>query len=179
MAVVPYSSGWVNDFNSIKAIALPPIEHLILSFEHVGSTSVAGLAAKPIIDIDVVYDQPENLPKIIQALESIGYRYEGNKGIEGRESFKAPVGAIKQHFYVCRAGTLGLRNHLILRDHLRKYPNDRDQYSKIKMEIAHLYETLPDDYLEAKTSFILEVLKKYDMTTDELAQIESVNMKKK
>lgn len=177
--VVSYDPNWINDFNSIQAKVLPLIKHLVLGFEHVGSTSIPGLVAKPIIDIDVIYDRHENLPQIIEVLESIGYRYEGNKGIEGRESFKAPEGDIKQHFYVCRDGTLGLRNHLVLRDHLRKHPEDRDLYAKLKMDIAHLYETSPEDYLEAKTSFILKILKKYEMTTEELNQIEAVNLKKK
>lgn len=178
-AVVAYDPNWVNDFDSIKIKALPLLEHLIIGFEHVGSTSVPGLAAKPIIDIDVIYDKAENLIAIIQALESIGYRYEGNKGIEGRESFKAPAGSIKQHFYVCKSGTLGLKNHLILRDHLRNHPEDRDQYGKLKLKIAHLYLTSPEDYLEAKTSFILNILKRYEMSEDELKQIEAVNIVKK
>lgn len=152
---------------------------MIVSFEHVGSTSVPGLAAKPIIDIDVIYDKPENLPQIIKALESVGYRYEGNKGIEGRESFKASEGSIKQHFYVCKVGTLGLKNHLTLRDHLRSNPQDRDEYEKLKIEIAHLYQTAPEEYMEAKTSFILKILKKYSLTEDELKQIEAVNVAKK
>ena len=178
-AVVAYNPNWINDFNAIKDRALPLIEHLIVSFEHVGSTSVPGLTAKPIIDIDVVYDKPENLPQIIKALESTGYRYEGNKGVEGRESFKAPEGSIKQHFYVCKAGTLGLKNHLVLRDHLRNNSQDRDEYGKLKMEIAHLYQENPEAYMEAKTSFILKILKKHALTEDELKQIKAVNIAKK
>lgn len=178
-SVVAYNPNWINDFNSIKDKALPLIEHLIVGFEHVGSTSVPGLAAKPIIDIDVIYDRPEHLPRIIKLLESIGYRYEGNKGIEGRESFKAPDGAIKQHFYVCKAGTLGLRNHLVLRDHLRSNTQDRDDYGDLKMKIAHLYQSAPEEYLEGKTNFILTILKKYALTNDELKKIEAANIARK
>lgn len=174
-AVIPYDPKWVDDFNLIRSKLLPGLSELIVSFEHVGSTSVPGLAAKPVIDIDVIYERDENLPTIIKNLEAFGYRYEGNKGIEGRESFKAPEGAIRQHFYVCKKGCLALRNHLILRDHLRNNPKDADEYGALKLSIAHIYQESPADYLEAKTSFILGILKRYEMSMEELGQIKAAN----
>lgn len=138
--VVDYDENWPRQFDEIKKWIHPLVQDLIIGFEHVGSTSIPGLAAKPVIDIDLIYADESLLSEIVRRLESIGYKYEGNKGIEGRESFKAPAQAIRQHFYVCKSGCLALRNHLLLRDHLLKNPLDRDAYGKLKKQIAPLYE---------------------------------------
>lgn len=177
--IVDYDENWPSHFQQIKNYVLPSIAELISGIEHVGSTSVPGLAAKPVIDVDVIYESDTNLPEIIRRLEKLGYQYQGNKGIEGREAFKAPAGSIKQHFYVCRAGCLALRNHLQLRDHLLKSTTDRDAYSTLKKNIAPLYEIDPEAYVEAKTEFILSLLKRYSLSEKELSEIEAVNIRKK
>jgi GrpB-like predicted nucleotidyltransferase (UPF0157 family) len=68
--------------------------------EHVGSTSVPGLAAKPIIDVDVVVASADDVPAAIERLRSRGYVYQGDKGIKGREAFLWPRGARPHHLYV-------------------------------------------------------------------------------
>ena len=85
--VLPYDEQWKKDFAAIKAELQEVLDGLALRIEHVGSTSVPGLSAKPIIDIDVVIRDESMLEAVIAALGRIGYRHEGNYGIAGREAF--------------------------------------------------------------------------------------------
>lgn len=80
--VVPYDEKWVNEFEKIRNEILPFIQKDIMAIEHVGSTSVPGLWAKPIIDLNIMVKN-EWLPQVIENLSSIGYIHEGNLGIEG------------------------------------------------------------------------------------------------
>lgn len=82
IVVLPYDEEWKQDFINIKNEIMDAIGTLAIAIEHVGSTSVEGLAAKPIIDIDVVV-KSGNVERAIRALENIGYIHEGNLGIEG------------------------------------------------------------------------------------------------
>ncbi len=88
VVVLPYDEQWGQDFINIKAELTGAIGQLALRIEHVGSTSVQGLSAKPIIDIDVVIKDYTIFGEVVCALEKIGYRHEGNLVIVGREAFK-------------------------------------------------------------------------------------------
>ena len=83
IVVLPYDEKWKQDFIDIKNEIMDAIGTFAIAIEHVGSTSVEGLAAKPIIDIDVVV-KSGNVERAIRALENIGYIHEGNLGIEGQ-----------------------------------------------------------------------------------------------
>lgn len=177
LAVVAYDASWPSQFQSIQNSVLPLIAELIIGFEHVGSTSIEGLAAKPVIDIDAIYRNKSFLPEIIRRLETLGYIYEGNKGIPGREAFKAPPG-IRHHLYVCEEGCLALRNHLAIRDYLKAHPAEREAYAQLKFELAPMYEKSPAEYGEAKTEFLTGILAKCGISKEELDSIADVNRAK-
>lgn len=177
-AVEAYDPRWAVQFEEIRAALGVPLGPYILGFEHVGSTSVPGLAAKPVIDIDLIFSGDENLREIILVLESFGYRYEGNKGIEGRESFKAPAGAARQNLYACRQGCLALRNHLLVRDHLRANPRSAQEYGELKFRIAPLYSQNPERYVEGKTAFLVDILRRSGVPESELREVEAANVAK-
>ena len=86
--VVPYNETWKSDFEEIKKEIEMAIGHWIVGIEHVGSTSVEGLSAKPCIDIDVIIKDYSIFDTVVSKLETIGYIYEGNLGIKDREAFK-------------------------------------------------------------------------------------------
>ena len=86
--VLPYDETWEKDFIDIKTEIQNVLEEFILRIEHVGSTAVQGLSAKPIIDIDVVIRDYSEFDAVVSALRGIGYQHEGNLGIAGREAFK-------------------------------------------------------------------------------------------
>ncbi len=156
VTVEPYSRAWANHFNSIRNEIGEAMGGLALRIEHVGSTSVPGLSAKPIIDIDVVIRDESVLEEAVCRLETIGYRHEGNLGIEGREAFRydGKDHLQKHHLYVCTQDSAELKRHTAFRDYLRSHPEAVREYSRIKEEGAALYPDDIEKYIGHKSPFI-------------------------
>ena len=129
---------------------------LAIEIEHVGSTSVQGLSAKPIIDIDVVIKDYSEFEAVKSALKKIGYHHEGNLGIIGREAFKYDDKAHlrKHHLYVCPKDSPELKRHIAFREYLRTHPDVTREYSQIKEEGAKLYPYDIESYIQHKSPFI-------------------------
>lgn len=160
--VEPYNPKWIDEFEKIKNEILPIIGSDIISFEHVGSTSVAGLWAKPIIDIDVIVDDGK-LPIIMEKLARIGYAHRGDLGIAGREAFdykdEEKSHLMKHHLYVCHKDNAELKQHLAFSDYLRNNPEYCEKYSKIKIEMAKKYPHDIENYILGKQPVIMEIYK--------------------
>lgn len=142
--------------------------------EHVGSTSVPGLAAKPILDIDILVSAA-HVAAAVQALESLGYEHRGDLGMAGREAFHAPDDDPRRNVYVCTEGTLNVRNHLAVREVLRRRDDLRDRYAAVKLALAADPAMDIDSYLAGKSLVLQEVLADSDLTVDELRQIHRLN----
>lgn len=159
VVVLPYDPKWKEDFSAIRAELEDAMGELALRIEHVGSTSVEGMSAKPCIDVDVVIPDRTCLKAGIERLASIGYVHEGNLGIEGREAFCYTGKPHLQlhHLYVCPADSEELRRHITFREFLRQNPDAVKQYSSVKEQAARRF---PDDierYLEYKSPCIAEL----------------------
>lgn len=156
VVVQPYNEAWLQNFTDIKAEIQGALGELALEIEHVGSTSVQGLSAKPIIDIDVVIKDESVLGDVILALQQIGYRHAGNLGIVGREAFKydGKEHLQKHHLYVCPQDSEELKRHKAFRDYLRSHPEAVREYGHIKEEGAKLYPYDMEKYIEHKSPFI-------------------------
>ncbi|MCH5199037.1 MAG: GrpB family protein [Oscillospiraceae bacterium] len=161
IVVLPYNEEWKQNFILIKAELQAALGELVLSIEHIGSTSVRGLSAKPIIDIDVVIRDYSKLNDVICALGKIGYQHEGNLGIDGREAFKydGKEHLQQHHLYVCPYDSKELKRHIAFRDHLLSHPEAVSEYSRIKEEGAALYPNDIDGYIKHKASFIEKIYK--------------------
>ncbi len=159
VTVIPYSDQWERDFLKIKDEIKSALGELAESIEHVGSTSVWGLSAKPVIDIDVVISDSSVLSDVIAALGRIGYQHEGDLGITGREAFRydGKDHLQKHHLYVCPEDSPELGRHIAFRDYLRSHPEAAAEYSRIKEEGAALYPEDIDRYIEYKTPFIKKI----------------------
>ena len=157
--VVPYDEKWKLCFEEIAKEVSTALGELALSIEHVGSTSVEGLAAKPIIDIDVVIEDESKLQAVIDALANIGYQHEGNLGIPGSEAFgyEGKTHLMEHHLYVCPEDSPELRRHLSFRDYLRGHPEAVKEYSRIKEEAAQLYPHDIDGYINHKGTVIEKI----------------------
>jgi len=175
VTVVPYSSDWPEQFARVAAdLSGALADGSVLSIEHVGSTSVPGLAAKPVIDIDVVVRRAD-LPAAIAALVAVGYTHRGDLGVTDRESMAAPDHDPRRNVYVCVEGTLHLRNHLAVRAILRERPDLRDRYSAIKTELARDPAMDIERYLALKSPVLQEVLAMSDLTDAEKQAILALN----
>ncbi len=117
--VVAYRASWVEDFRAIADHLEPFLVGVPHHVEHVGSASVAGLDAKPIIDLDGVVPTCGSVAAAIAGLVAAGYEHRGDQGIAGREAFGTVDGLPYHHLYVVVAGRPPYRDHVDLRDHLR------------------------------------------------------------
>ena len=156
VVVVPYDKQWNLDFLQIKAELSDALGQLAIGIEHVGSTSVQGLSAKPIIDIDVIIKDYTVLENVVSALGKIGYHHEGNLGIVSREAFKydGKEHLRKHHLYVCPKDSPELKRHIVFRDYLRLHPEAVREYSRIKEEGAKKHPYDIEKYIEYKAPFI-------------------------
>ena len=130
-----------------------------IAIEHVGSTSVPGLSAKPIIGIDVVIESYDVFHDVVKALKAGGYEHEGNLGIPEREAFRyeGKEHLQKHHLYVCPANSRELHRHLNFRDYLRQHPDAAAEYGRIKEEAARLYPDSIDDYIQYKSDCVKKI----------------------
>ena len=157
--VVEYDERWPLWFLEIHAVLSGLMVGVPHEIEHVGSTAVPGLAAKPIIDLDVVVPLPEQVPEAITALVAGGYQHEGDLGITGREAFEAPASALPyHHLYVVVAGNKPYQDHVVLRDRLRRDPDALVRYAARKRELAPLLITDRSAYVLGKAELIAELL---------------------
>ncbi|MGE4571608.1 MAG: GrpB family protein [Candidatus Izemoplasmatales bacterium] len=158
--LVPYDYSWQEAFNQIKEHLESEIKDKILAIEHIGSTSIEALDAKPIIDIDIIIESYDVFPEIVHRLKKLGYTHNGDQGIKEREAFKYDSSPfMTHHLYVCPKDSIELKKHLAFRDYLRKHPFMRDEYSKIKALAAQKYPHDIDGYLAFKGQFILKIYK--------------------
>lgn len=167
VVVLPYDEAWKADFEAIKNEIEAAIGELIVCIEHVGSTSVEGLSAKPCIDIDVIIKDYSVFDSVVQGLNAIGYVHEGNLGIKDREAFKYSDKPHLQvhHLYVCPQFSEELRRHVTFRDFLRSEPEAVKKYSAVKEEAAKLFPNDINKYIEYKSSCIEELYAMCGLTT--------------
>ncbi len=157
--VVDYDPAWPRQFEQMRCRIQAALGRLARSIEHVGSTSVPDLAAKPVLDIDVVIEDDAALPHVIASLAPLGYEHRGELGVTGRHAFRAPDGGTPRHnLYVCAADGRELRRHVAFRDWLRTHPGDRLRYEALKRRLAVAYRDDRDGYCDAKRGLVEEVL---------------------
>ncbi len=166
--VVEYDPQWPLEFDRLKKVISHTLGELAEGIEHVGSTAVPGLAAKPILDVDVIIRSRKQLPTVVSKLAGLGYVHVGDLGIAGREAFerlgpdapRAGTGRLwmEHHLYVCARNSRELSRHLRFRDHLIQNPQVRDEYAALKRALALQFRNEREAYTEAKTSFVEDVL---------------------
>ena len=159
VVVLPYDEKWKFAFEEIKNEIDAALGDRILGIEHIGSTSVKGMSAKPCIDIDVIIKDYSVFDEIVEKLGAIGYIHEGNLGIKDREAFKYTnkPHLMTHHLYVCPEYSKELHRHVTFRDFLRQNTEAVRKYSLIKEQAAELFPNSIDKYIEHKTPCIEEL----------------------
>lgn len=157
--VMPYDPQWAAAFEAIRKELCEALGELALRIEHVGSTSVPGLSAKPIIDIDVVISGYDVFPETVNRLSQVGYLHEGDLGIPGREAFcyEEKQHLQKHHLYVCPVDSAELHRHITFRNYLREHPEAAAAYAAVKEDAARLYPDSIESYMQFKTKIIEEL----------------------
>ncbi|EJR50366.1 MULTISPECIES: GrpB family protein [Bacillus cereus group] len=169
ITIEEYNIKWESEFNKLQTLINDVMEDSILSIEHVGSTSIKGLAAKPILDIDIIIEDYGFFPKVVTKLEAIGYYHQAEWSYKGREAFGRKDAFVlwdgestdwmEHHLYVCDKESEELRRHIAFRDYLREHEGVAVEYGRLKKELARESKNRAG-YSEGKTAFITNILEK-------------------
>ena len=159
VVVLPYDKAWKSAFEEIKKEIEAVIGDWIVGIEHVGSTSVEGLSAKPCIDMDVIIRDYSVFDAVVRQLGTIGYIHEGDLGIRDREAFtyRDKPHLQTHHLYVCPQYSEELHRHLVFRDFLRSSPEAVEKYSRVKETAARLFPEDIGQYMAYKSPCIEEL----------------------
>ena len=156
-----YDPRWASMFEEARAEILSRCGALVVGVEHIGSTSVPGLAAKPIIDIMAGVEALDDAPALIESLAAIGFEFVPKNDFPGRRFFRRGLrGAGTHHLHVVEHGGWEWRRHLLFRDHLRAHPERAADYERLKRELAARHGPDRGAYTDAKTPFIESVVER-------------------
>lgn len=159
--VVPWDPRWPEQFEAEREELLPLFGDAAAAIHHVGSTSVPGLAAKPVLDVLVETPRLRLVDAITPSLEARGYEARGEYGIPGRRYFsRAPGVGLKVHLHVFVVGHPYAASHLLFRDFLRSHPSDAAQYGELKTRLASEHSDDPASYQRAKAHLLEALLEK-------------------
>jgi GrpB-like predicted nucleotidyltransferase (UPF0157 family) len=172
--VVEYDPVWPVRFERLRqeyAAAMAAAGVPVVAIEHVGSTAVPGLAAKPVIDCDIVV-AGQHVAAASQVLARLGFRPLGELGIPLRWAFEEPERLAATNTYVVVQGSLSLRNHLAVRDILRGDPDLREQYAAVKRQVGARVANI-DEYGRGKNAMVQRILAAAGLTEAERASINA------
>ena len=161
--MVPYDEGWPSLFEQEQARIELAIGPWVEEIEHVGSTAVPGLAAKPVIDIMVGVKSLDDTPTFVERLGAIGYEYvpELEQQMPSRRYFRKLRRGRRTHqiHLVERSDAAFWDRHVLFRDYVRRHPEIAERYARLKHELSGRFRDDRTAYTEAKTTFIREVIR--------------------
>ena len=152
--VVPYNPEWPQKFQEESIQIRQILGEVLVDIHHIGSTSVPGLMAKPIIDMLLDVRSLYELDAQSQSFEALGYEVMGAYGIPGRRYFRKGGDNRTHHIHAFQSGDSNLTRHLAFRDYLRAHPEVADTYGKLKLEIAQTCDNDMEKYGDGKDAFV-------------------------
>ena len=157
--IEPYNPEWPAEFQRLRDFLWPHVADLALDIVHIGSTSVPGLAAKPILDFNIVIDSYDVFPQLTERLAALGYRHDGDGGLATRERFDGGPrdGFMEYYLYVSPKTSPILDAQLLFRDALRKNDSARDEYAALKRALAEQHRHDIISYVDGKHEFIMRI----------------------
>lgn len=165
--VVPYQSEWPEQFEHEKAKLQEVFGKLASKIEHIGSTSIPGLAAKPIIDMVIEVNELAGVDELTDQLAAIGYRAKGENGIVGRRYFQKGGDQRTHHMHVFEAANPHLRNHILFKRYLIENEAVALEYGELKKRAAFkcnhdssLYMALKDEFIKKHLAIALDTYDK-------------------
>ena len=156
--LVPHNPEWSQKADQEISRLLEGLSVPIIGIYHIGSTSVPGIKAKPILDFVMEVDDQEAVVNSIAEFESLGYQNKGEFGIPGRQFFTRDTdGERTHHLHVFQKGHPDIERHTVFRDYLRANPEAAREYEKLKEKLAKRFPKQSGNYTEAKSDFILSM----------------------
>ena len=156
--VVPYDPSWPAEFIAEAARIRLAVGDLVMAVHHIGSTSIPGIFAKPVIDILLEVYNIQALDARSAALAELGYEAKGEFGIPGRRYFRrdSAMGTRTHQIHAFEAGSPGIERHLAFRDYMIAHPAIARHYGLLKQQLAASHPEDIEAYMDGKDSFIKE-----------------------
>lgn len=156
--LVPHNPDWSHQADEEAERILAGLTFPIIGIYHIGSTSVAGIKAKPILDFVIEVENLEDVIQGISEFKALGYRSKGEYGIPGRQFFTRDTdGERTHHLHVFQIGHPDIERHTVFRDFLRANPDAAREYEKLKEKLAKRFPKQSGNYTAAKSDFILSM----------------------
>jgi GrpB-like predicted nucleotidyltransferase (UPF0157 family) len=154
----PYSPEWKTLYEEEERLLKDLISEYIIDIQHIGSTSIPGMIAKPILDIGIAIAYFEEGQKCIEPIESFGYEYKGENGIPERHYF-VKGDPTTHHLHIVEIDSEEWKKNITFRDALRKNDDLAKEYAKLKLNLAEKFKYNRVAYTDGKTDFVNYVLK--------------------
>ncbi|NTJ67350.1 GrpB family protein [Agrobacterium rhizogenes] len=158
--LVPYDRAWPEDFEHIREKLERLLAPYAVTIEHIGSTSVPGIAAKPLIDVDIILRSAADIPVATQRLLDQGYEPRGNRYDDDVWAFMRRDGRPPERIYLCPPNNRTHEHRVIFRDYLRAHPAEATAYAALKLELAEIHRHDGDRYTAEKRHFIDAIMEK-------------------
>lgn len=159
--IVDYDPQWPQMYEEERARILAAIGDYVDDIQHVGSTAIPGMAAKPIIDMVIIVSSLVVVEHCVTPLEQLGYTYMGENGIPARHFFvKWADGRRVAHIHMMQADHIEVNREMLFRDYLRQNAQDAQEYAELKKSLAAQYRDDRGSYTDGKASFVEAILVK-------------------
>lgn len=160
ITIVDYDPEWPARFEAEALRLREALGPVAARIDHVGSTAVPGLSAKPVVDIQVSVRRLEPMHTYREPLQRLGYEYEADPNVEDYLFFRADARPRHVHIHVCESGSSHERRQLAFRDWMRTHPADAQRYAALKERLAKREWANADAYADAKGPFIEEIVRR-------------------
>lgn len=159
IAVVPYDPRWPQEFERAAGEVIPALGPSLLAVHHIGSTSIPGMYAKPVIDILVIVEELHALDERTAEMQTLDYQVLGEFGMEGRRYFRRDdsTGKRTHQIHAFAQGSPHVARHLAFRDFMRVHPDVARHYGDLKRRLAEAHPHDIEAYMDGKDGFIKEM----------------------
>ncbi|REE94557.1 GrpB-like predicted nucleotidyltransferase (UPF0157 family) [Paenibacillus taihuensis] len=166
--VVPHDPSWAREFQKIGARMRQSLGGIATRIDHIGSTSIAGLAAKPVIDIQISVRSLEPVSVYQLPLASLGYVYKAGNTERTKRYFREGAGMRRTHIHVREEGSFGQQFALLFRDYLRAMPDEAKYYEDAKLKLMALYREERQRYVDEKDPYIWDIMRRATSWSQEI-----------
>lgn len=156
--IEPYNDNWPKIYNELRCQIVSQLGNTIHRIDHIGSTAVVGLAAKPIIDIQISVPDLDNIEEVKSGLQEMGLEHRKDNPDLTKRYFREKSGMRRTHIHIRQSGSWSEQLNLLFRDYLREHEYAKMKYAEVKYELANLYKDDRDKYVEGKAEIVWDIL---------------------